>query len=149
MYQAIPLLFLVAVLMPWMGPADPGSRIAAANAADGLAQQVLIYHQAALAAVRASPGLNAEVPVGTLPDRWTAADVVACVKAGLVATYVAVPSTMSAPAVATAIGRLWGGYALVGQASAGAIFNPMTGETLALPCAVPSQAPVIVSQVGG
>lgn len=149
MYQLVPLLLTIALLLPWVGPADPGGRVAAANAADGLAQQVLIYHQVALAAATASPGMIGPVTVGALPDHWGAASAASCAKGNVVVTYVSVPSTVSAPAVASAMGRLWGGYPLVGQALGNKLINPFTGTALTLPCAIPNQTPVIVSQVGG
>lgn len=149
MYQLIPLLLAIAMLMPWNGPADPGNRMAAANAADGLAAQALIYHQAALAYVAANPGASGAVVPATLPDRWTAASIASCAKAGAVATYAAVPTTLSAPAVAAAMGRLWGGYPVVGQAISNKLTNPFTGTSIALPCAMPNYTPVVLSQVGG
>jgi hypothetical protein len=149
MYQVIPLLLAFALLIPWTGPSDPGNRIAAANAADGLAEQALIYHQAVLAYVAANPNTSGTVDPGTLPDRWTAAAVVSCAKSGTVVTYATVPTTLSAPAVAAAIGRLWGGYPLVGQAISNKLTNPFTGASIALPCAVPNYSPVVLSQVGG
>lgn len=149
MYQLVPLLLTIALLLPWVGPADPGGRVAAANAADGLAEQGLIYHQAALAAAAASPGMIGPVTVGALPDHWSTASAASCAKANVVATYVSVPSTVSGPAVASAMGRLWGGYPLVGQALGNKVINPFTGSALTLPCAIPNQTPVIVSQVGG
>jgi hypothetical protein len=149
MYQLVPLLLMIALWLPWVGPADPGGRVAAANAADGLAEQGLIYHQAALALAVASPGMTGTVTVGTLPDRWSAVSAVSCAKTNVVATYVTVPSTVSGSAVAAAMGRLWGGYPLVGQAIGNKLINPFTGTALTLPCAIPNQTPVIVSQVGG
>jgi len=149
MYQLVPLLLMISLLAPWSAPADPGARIAAANAADGVAEQGLIYHQAALALAAASPGMNGTVTVGMLPDRWTAVSVASCAKANIVATYVTVPSTVSSPAVAAAMGRLWGGYPLVGQAIGNKLTNPFSGVAMALPCAIPNQTPVIVSQAGG
>jgi hypothetical protein len=149
MYQLVPLLLMIALLLPWVGPADPGGRVAAANAADGLAEQGLIYHQAALAAAAASPGMTGPVLVGALPDHWSAVSAAACAKANVVATYVTVPSTVSGPAVAAAMARLWGGYPLVGQAIGNKLTNPFTGVALALPCAIANQTPVIVSQMGG
>jgi hypothetical protein len=149
MYQIIPILLVLAFLVPWTGPADPGNRIAAANAADGLAEQALIYHQAALAYVQANPTADGAVTPGTLPDRWVAVTVASCAKSGAVATYVTVPTTISSSAVAAAIGRLWGGYPLVGQALANKLTNPFTGTSIALPCGVPNYTPVVLSQVGG
>jgi hypothetical protein len=149
MYSLVPLLLMVAMIMPWLGPSDPGDRIAAAAAADGLAEQGLIYHQAALAVAMANPGMTGAVTVGVLPDRWSATSVASCAKANLVATYMTVPGTVSAPAVAEAMARLWGGYPLVGQSVGNKLTNPFTGAELALPCAIPNQTPVIVSQVGG
>ena len=149
MYQLIPRLRMVAVLLPWVGPADPGDRIAAANAAEGLAEQGLIYHQAALSAAAANSGMSGVVTVGGLPDQWISGSAASCAKANVVATYVAVPETISGPAVAEAMGRLWGGYPLVGQAIGNAITNPFTGATLVLPCAIPDGSPVAVSQLGG
>jgi hypothetical protein len=149
MYQVAPLLLALALLMPWTGPADPGNRIAAANAADGLAEQALIYHQAALAYVAQNPGATGAISPGSLPSAWTVAIVAACIKSGGVATYVAVPTTVSSSAVASAMGRMWGGYPLVGQAQSNKLTNPFTGASTALPCAVPNGAPVVFSQAGG
>jgi hypothetical protein len=149
MYQVFPLLLALALLMPWTGPADPGNRIAAANAADGLAEQALIYHQAAIAYVHANPTTNGAVTPGILPDRWTATTAASCAKSGAVATYVTVPTTLSGSSVAGAMGRLWGGYPLVGQAISNKLTNPFTGNSIALPCAMPNYTPVILSQVGG
>jgi hypothetical protein len=148
MYQVIPLLLAFAMLMPWTGPADPGNRMAAANAADGLAVQALVYHQAAIAYVMANPGANGVVPVA-LPGGWTASVIAACAKGRVVATYVTVSSTISKPAVAAAMARLWGGYPLAGQSLASTLTNPLTGTSLTLPCAISDQAPVLVSQAGG
>jgi hypothetical protein len=148
MYQVVPLLLILAMLMPWIGPADPGNRMEAANAADGLAEQALIYHQAAIAYVVAHPSANGVVPVA-LPAGWVTEAITACAVAGTVETSVIVPSTVSKPAVAAAMARLWGGYPLAGQSLAGALTNPMTGSFLSLPCAVPDQTPVIVSEAGG
>ncbi len=148
MYQIIPLLLAVALLMPWTGPADPGNRIAAANAADGLAAQALIYHQAAVAYLRANPGAVGAVTPSSLPSGWSASGMAACAGSGMVATSVAVPTTLSKPAVAAAMGRLWGGYPIVGQSAANALIDPYTGAALTLPCAVPDRTPVILSQVG-
>jgi hypothetical protein len=149
MYQLIPLLLALAFLMPWVGPADPGDRMAAANAADGLAEQGLIFHQGVLAYVRANPGANGEVVPVALPTRWTTLAAAACAKSGMVMTYLAVPVTVSKPAVAEAMGRLWGGFPLVGQAHANKLTNPFTGLSMTLPCAVDDYSPVIVSQAGG
>jgi hypothetical protein len=149
MYQIIPLLLAFAMLVPWTGPADPGNRMAAANAADGLAAQVLIYHQAAIAFVLANPGTSGIVKGLALPPGWSAPAVAACATGRIVATYITVPSTVSKPAVAAAMGRLWGGYPVAGQTAASALTNPFTGALLSLPCAVPDQTPAIVSQVGG
>jgi hypothetical protein len=149
MYQITPLLLALALLMPWTGPADPGNRIAAANAADGLAAQALIYHQAALAYVALNPGTSGAVSPDALPTGWAIAVVAACAKSGGVATYVTVPTTVSSSAVASAMGRLWGGYPLVGQAQSSKLTNPFTGAPAALPCAIPNGAPVILSQAGG
>ena len=148
MYQIIPLLLAFAMLMPWTGPADPGNRMAAANAADGLAEQALIYHQAAVAYVFAHPTTSGAVPVA-LPAGWTTAGVSACVKAQVVATYVTVPSTVSRPAVAAAMARLWGGYSLAGLSLTSTLSNPMSGTALSLPCTIADQTPVLVSQAGG
>jgi hypothetical protein len=148
MYQVIPLLLALALLIPWTGPSDPGNRIAVANAADGLAEQALIYHQAALAYVAANPTTDGAVMPGTLPDRWSAATVASCASSGAVATYVTVPTTISSSAVAAAMGRLWAGYPLVGQALANKLTNPFTGTSIALPCSVPNYTPVMLSQVG-
>jgi hypothetical protein len=148
MYQIVPLLLAFAMLMPWNGPADPGNRMAAANAADGLAEQALIYHQAALAYVMANPSVSGAVPVA-LPAGWTTTGISACATAKVVATYVAVPSTISKPAVAAGMARLWGGYPVAGQIAAGAVINPFSGAGLTLPCASVNQTPVIVSQAGG
>jgi hypothetical protein len=149
MYQLAPLLLTLALLMPWTAPADPGNRIAAANAADGLAEQALIYHQAALAYVLAHPGVSGSVGPPVLPSAWTATAIAACADAQGVATYVVVPMTLSKPAVAAAMGRLWGGFPLVGQASSNKLVNPYNGLSLALPCLLPDQTPVIYSQTGG
>ena len=148
MYQVVPLLLAFAMLIPWTGPADPGNRVAAANAADGLAEQALIYHQAAVAYVLANPAASGVV-TPTLPTGWSASGVASCVKAQMVATYVNVPTTVSKPAVAAAMARRWGGYPVVGQSAASAIINPFTGLSLALPCAIADQTPAIVSQAGG
>lgn len=148
MYQLVPLLLVVAMLMPWTSPADPGNRIAASNAADGLAEQALVYHQGAVAFVLAHPTFIGPVPV-TLPAGWTANAVTACAKARVVATYVTVPSTISRPAVAAAMARLWGGYPLAGQALADKVTEPMSGSSLLLPCVIADQAPVLLSQAGG
>lgn len=148
MYQVVPLLLAFAILVPWTGPADPGNRIAAANAADGLAELALVYHQAAMAYVLAHPGATGGLPV-VLPAGWTTTSVSACTKARVVATYVAVPSTVSRPAVAAAMARLWGGYPLAGLSLAGTLTNPMTGAAQLLPCAIADQTPVLVSQAGG
>jgi hypothetical protein len=148
MYQVVPFLLALAMLIPWSGPADPGSRIAAANAADGLAEQALIYHQAAVAYVLAHPGVSGTVPV-VLPAGWEMAGIAACAKARSVATYVTVPPTVSKPAVAAAMARLWGGYPLAGQSLADMLRNPMAGTSLPLPCRTPDQTPVLISQAGG
>ncbi len=148
MYQLVPLLLALAMLMPWTGPADPGNRMAAANAADGLATQMLIYHQAAVAYVLANPGDNGSV-APTLPAGWTASGIASCVKARTVATFATVPSTVSKPAVAAALGRLWGGYPLAGQVAGNALTNPVTGASLSMPCAIVNQTPAIASQAGG
>jgi hypothetical protein len=148
MYQLIAPLLAFAMLMPWTGPADPGNRMAAANAADGLAEQTLIYHQAAIAYVQAHPDASGIVPV-SLPNGWTAFGIAACAQGQVVVTYATVPSTISKPALSAAMGRLWGAYALAGQALGNAMTNPMTGLSLSLPCAVPDQTPVLVSQAGG
>ncbi len=149
MYQVIPLLFALAMLMPWTGPPDPGNRMAAANAADGLAEQALVYHQAAIAYVLANPGAGGVVTGLTLPAAWSASGIVACASGQIVATYVTVPSTVSKPAVAAAMARLWGGYPVAGQTAASSLTNPFTGASLSLPCAVPDQTPAIISQAGG
>jgi len=149
MYQVIPLLLAVALLMPWTGPADPGNRMAAANAADGLAEQVLIYHQAAVATVLADPGASGAVKPGGLPSGWATTAIASCAGSGMVATYVTVPTTISKPAVAAAMGRLWGGFPVVGQSASNTLTNPYTGAPLTIPCAVPDQTPVIYSQAGG
>jgi hypothetical protein len=149
MYQMIPLLLALALLMPWVGPSDPGNRVAAANAADGLAEQALVFHQGALAYVQANPGANGAVTPAALPAQWTIPAVASCTNSGIVATYLAVPLTVSKPAVAEAMGRLWGGFPLVGQALANRLTNPFTGASIALPCAVADGTPVIVSQAGG
>ncbi len=148
MYQVVPLLLILAMLMPWTGPADPGNRMAAANSADGLAEQVLIYHQAAVAYVLANPGANGVV-VPSLPAGWSGSGIASCAKAQVVATYVTVPSTVSKSALAAALARLWGGYPLVGQVAGNALTNPFTGASTATSCAVTSQTPAIVSQAGG
>lgn len=149
MYQVIPLLLAFAMLMPWTGPADPGNRMAAANAADGLAEQALIYHQAAVAYVIANPGASGVVSPSSLPPGWSTTGVASCAKSQIVATYVTVPTTVSGAALAAAMGRLWGGYPLVGQAASKALANPYTGLPLSLPCVVPDETPVIVNQAGG
>lgn len=149
MYQIVPLLLALALLITWTGPADPGNRIAAANAADGLAEQVLVYHQAAIAYVATNPSTAGVFDPGTLPTRWTTSGIASCAKSGVVATYVTVPGTVSGPAVTAAVGRLWGGYPLVGQALANKVTSPFTGASVSLPCAVPNYTPVVLSQVGG
>jgi hypothetical protein len=149
MYQVIPLLLILAILMPWTGPADPGNRMAAANAADGVAEQALIYHQAALAYVRANPATSGTVALGSLPGTWRTNSAAACARSGIVATYVTVPSTISAPAVAAAIGRLWAGYPLVGLTTARMLTNAFTGVPSPLPCSLPDNMPVVLSQAGG
>jgi hypothetical protein len=149
MDQIIPLLLAVALLMPWTGPADPGGRIAAANAADGLAEQALLYHQAALAYVVANPGANGQVTPDTLPAGWSFSTIQSCARARIVVTSITVPSTISKPAVAAALSWLWGGFPVVGQSSSGTLTNPYTGAVLALPCVVPDHTPVIYSQAGG
>jgi hypothetical protein len=78
MYQIFPLLLALALLMPWTGPADPGNRMAAANAADGLAIQALAYHQAALAYVTANPAANGPVIPIALSARWSVSGVSSC-----------------------------------------------------------------------
>ena len=147
MYQVAPLLLLLAMLMPWTGPADPGNRMAAANAADGLAEQALIYHQAAVAYVLANPGITGVI-TPALPAGWTTTAIASCVKAQVVATYVIVPTTVSKPAVGAALARLWGGYPLAGQAAGNAVLNPWSGASAVLPCAVSNQTPAIVSRAG-
>jgi hypothetical protein len=149
MYQVVPLLLALALLMPWTSPADPGNRVAAANAADGLTEQALIYHQAALAYVALNPGIAGAVSSGALPTGWNAPTIASCTKSGMVATYIGVPTTVSGSAVASAMGRLWGGYPLVGQAQSNRLTNPFTGASTVLPCAIPNGAPVIFSQAGG
>jgi hypothetical protein len=149
MYQVVPLLLALALLIAWTGPADPGNRMAAANAADGLAEQALIYHQAAVAYVLANPGVSGVLTGLALPPVWSASGITACARGQVVATYVTVPSTVSKPAVAAAMARLWGGYPLVGQTAASTLTNSFTGVSLALPCPVPDQTPAIVSQAGG
>ncbi len=149
MYQLIPLLLAIALFLPWVGPADPGNRIAAANAADGLAEQALIYHQASVAYVLAHPGANGLVSPAGLPSGWITTAIASCANARAVATYVTVPTTISKPAVAAAMGRLWGGFPVVGQSASSTLDNPYTGVSLVLPCAVPNQTPVIYSQAGG
>lgn len=148
MYQLAPFLLILAMLVPWTGPADPGNRMAAANAADGLAEQVLIYHQAAIAYVLANPGASGVV-TPTLPAGWSMAGIASCAKAQVVATYVTAPSTVSKPAVAAAISRLWGGYPLAGQVAGNAMTNPFTAASTATPCAMANQTPAVVSQAGG
>jgi len=149
MYLVIPLLLAVALFLPWIGPADPENRIAAANAADGLAEQALIYHQAAIAYVLANPGTNGLVNPGNLPLGWTTTEIASCANAKGVATFVTVPTTLSKPAVAAAMGKLWGGFPIVGQSASSSLTSPYTGLPLALPCAVPDQSPVIYTQAGG
>ena len=148
MYQIVPLLLALAMLMPWTGPADPGGRIAAANAADGMAEQMLIYQQAAIAYVMANPSASGVLPI-SLPPGWAVAGIAACAKAQTIATYATVPTTVSKSGVAAAVGRLWGGYPLAGQSLANAVANPITGLRLSLPCAVPDGTPILVSQAGG
>ena len=150
MYQLVPLLLTIALLLPWVGPADPGDRIAAANAADGLAEQTLIYHQAALAAVAASPGMTGPVTVGALPDHWSAVSG-RILRQGQCRRDLRIRAEHR---VRTG-GRLGDGAPL-GRLSAGRpgcignkLVNPFTGTALTLPCAIPNQTPVIVSQVGG
>jgi hypothetical protein len=149
MYVVLPLLLAVALFMPWTGPADPGNRMVAANAADGLAEQVLIYHQAALAAVLANPAMSGTVTAAGLPSGWTATGIASCASGRIVATYVAVPTMLSKPAVAAAMGRLWGGFPIAGQSLSNTVTSPYSGLTLAMPCAVPDETPVIYSQAGG
>jgi hypothetical protein len=149
MYQLVPLLLAVALLIPWTGTADPGGRMAAANAADGLAEQALIYHQAAIAYVLAHPDATGVLAGLAVPARWSVFGIEACVQGRTLATAVTVPATVSAPAVAAAMGRLWGGYPLAGQASSGSLINPFTAASLPLPCPVPDRTPVIVSRAGG
>jgi hypothetical protein len=149
MYQVASLLLALALLMPWTGPADPGNRMAAANAADGLAEQALIYHQAALAYVLANPGATGAVHPTGLPAGWTTTTIASCASAQIVMTYVSVPTTISKPAVAAAMSRLWGGYPVAGQALSDSLTNPFSGAAISLPCAVPDYAPVIYSQAGG
>jgi hypothetical protein len=148
MYQVVPALLVLAMLMPWTSPADPGDRIAAANAADGLAEQVLIYHQAAVAYVIANPGASGVV-TPALPAGWSISGVGSCATTRIVATYVIVPSTVSKPALAAAIARLWGGYPLAGQVAGNALTSPFTGAVIAIPCTIAGQTPAIVSQAGG
>jgi hypothetical protein len=148
MYQVVPLLLILAMLMPWTSPADPGNRIAAANAADGLAEQLLIYHQAAISYVLANPRATGVV-VPALPAGWSSSGIASCAKAQIVVTYAAVPSTVSKPAVAAAMARLWGRYPLAGQVAGNALTNPVTGVATATPCAIADQTPAIVSQAGG
>ncbi len=149
MYMALPLLLAVALFMPWTGSADPGDRMMAANAADGLAARALIYHQAALAYVLANPTVSGTVAPGALPAGWSASGIASCVGAKIVVTYVSTPTTISKPAVAAAMGRLWGGFPVVGQSMSSALTNPYTGIALPLPCTVPDYTPVIYSQAGG
>ena len=52
-------------------------------------------------------------------------------------------------AVAAALARLWGGYPIAGQTASGLLVSPYTGVSLALPCPLPDQTPVIYSQIGG
>ena len=149
MYQVVPLLLALAMLMPWTGSADPGNRMAAANAADGLAEQALIYHQAVLAYVTANPTASGVVTPLALPAGWSASGIAACARGQIVATYITVPSTVSKSAVAAAMAKLWGGYPVTGQTAASALTNPITGASVSIPCAVPDQTPAIVTQVGG
>jgi len=149
MYMVLPLLLAVALFMPWTGPADPRDRMEAANAADGLAEQVLIYHQAAVATVLANPATNGTVTPAGLPSGWTPTGVASCASGRIVATYVTIASTISKPAVAAALGRLWGGFPIAGQSLSNTVTNPYTGLALAIPCAVPDDTPVIYSQAGG
>jgi hypothetical protein len=149
MYVVLPLLLALALFMPWTGPADPGNRMASANAADGLASQALIYHQAALATVLANPATSGTVTPAGLPSGWTSTTMTSCASGGIVATYVTVPTTISKPAVAAAIGRLWGGFPIAGQSLSNTVTSPYTGLGLPIPCAVPDNAPVIYSQAGG
>jgi hypothetical protein len=149
MYLVIPLLLALALLMPWAGPADPGNRMAAANAADGLAEQALIYHQAAVAYVRANPTINGAVTPAGLPAGWATSAIASCANAKIVVTFVAVPATISKPGVAAAMGRLWGGFPVTGQSKSNTLTNPYTGLGLSLPCVVPDYSPVILSQGGG
>jgi hypothetical protein len=149
MYQVVPLLLVLAMLLPWTGPSDPGNRIGAENAADGLAEDALIYHQAAIAYVLANPGATGILAGLALPAGWSSSGVAACARGRMVATYVTVPPTVSKPAFAAAMARLWGGYPLTGQSAGGAVISPLTGASVALPCFVPDQSPAIVSQAGG
>jgi hypothetical protein len=93
--------------------------------------------------------MSGVVTVGVLRDNWNSGAVASCAKANVVATYVTVPAAISRPAVAEAMGRLWGGYPLVGQAIGNALTNPFTGAMLLLPCAIPDGTPVVVSEIGG
>jgi hypothetical protein len=149
MYMVVPLLLALALFMPWTGPADPGNRMAAANSADGLAQQALIYHQAAVAYVRANPNTSGTVTPAGLPAGWTTTAIASCANAKIVVTYVSVPTTISKPAVAAAMGRLWGGFPVVGQSMTSTLTNPYSGLALPFPCVVPDYSPVIYSQAGG
>jgi hypothetical protein len=149
MYQLIPLLLAVALLMPWLGPADPGNRIAAANAADGLAEQALIYHQAAIRYVLANPSASGVIHPTDLPSGWSIEGIVSCAHAHIVATYVTIPTDLPSPAIAAAMSRLWGRYPIVGQTASSTLINPFTGLAVPLPCPVPEQTPAILSQVGG
>ncbi len=149
MYQIGPLLLILAMLMPWTGPSDPGNRVAAENAADGLAEDALIYHQAAIAYVLANPGASGILTGLTLPAGWSTSGIAACAHGRVVATYVTVQPTVSKPSVAAAMARLWGGYPLTGQSVGSALINAFTGASLPLPCTIPDRSPAIASQAGG
>ena len=124
MVWVVPLLLAVALLMPWTGPADPGNRMSTANAADGLAEQALIYHQTAIAFVLANPTTSGAVTPARLPTGWATNAISSCANAEIVVTSVSVPNTISKPAVAAAMGRVWGGFPIVGQSISSTITNP-------------------------
>lgn len=147
MYAAIAVLIALAFMLSASAPSDPGDRIAAANRADGLAALALVYHQAAVAYVRANPSTAGALPALALPTGWTATGVAACAASQVVATYVTVPATISAPAVAESMSRQWGGWPLVGQAAANGLVSPY-GAPITLPCNIPNGTPVIISEAG-
>ena len=116
MYAVIPMLIALVLMISASAPSDPGGRTAAANRADGLAAIALEFHQAAVAYVRVNPGTAGALPALALPTGWIATGLAACAASKVVATYVTVPATISASAVASSMSRQWGGWPLAGQA---------------------------------